>query len=77
VEYDLLDRFDAKTKTSSMSRTTGYTCAAAVHLIAKGLFNEKGIFPPELVGKNKACFDFVLNYLKERGVKWKRHSASY
>jgi lysine 6-dehydrogenase len=70
VEYNMLDRYDPKTKTSSMSRTTGYTCTAAVHLIAKGLFKEKGVFPPELVGKNKACFDFVLEYLKERGVSW-------
>jgi len=72
VEYDLLDRYDPKTKTSSMSRTTGYTCTAAVNLIAKGLFKEKGVFPPELVGKNKECFDFVLSYLKERGVNWKK-----
>lgn len=71
IEWDLLDYFDAKTKTSSMSRTTGYTCTAAVHLIAKKLFSEKGVFPPELVGKNKDCFDFVINYLKERGVKWR------
>src|SRR5205085_12099059 len=27
IEYNLLDRYDAKTKTSSMARTTGYTCA--------------------------------------------------
>jgi lysine 6-dehydrogenase len=71
IEWDLLDYFDTKTKTSSMSRTTGYTCTAAVHLIAKKLFTEKGVFPPELVGKDKNCFDFVINYLKERGVKWK------
>jgi saccharopine dehydrogenase-like NADP-dependent oxidoreductase len=71
VEYNLLDRYDAKTKTSSMGRTTGYTCTALVHLIAKGLFTQKGIFPPELVGKHKDCFDFVISYLKERGVNWK------
>jgi saccharopine dehydrogenase-like NADP-dependent oxidoreductase len=71
VEYDLLDHYDSKTKTSSMSRTTGYTCTAAVNLIAKGLFKEKGVFPPELVGKNQSCFDFVLEYLKEREVIWK------
>jgi len=35
MTYDMLDRYDAKTKTSSMSRTTGYTCTAAVHLIAQ------------------------------------------
>lgn len=71
VEFNLLDYFDNQTKTSSMSRTTGYTCTAAVHLIAEKLFTEKGVFPPELVGKNKACFDFVISYLAERGVNWK------
>lgn len=71
IEYNLLDRYDAATKTSSMARTTGYTCTAAVNLIAKKLFNEKGVFPPELVGKNKVCFDFVMQYLKERNINWK------
>ena len=72
VEYNLLDRYDQITRTSSMSRTTGYTCTAAVHLITRNLFREKGVFPPELIGSNKACFDFVLQYLHERGVIWKK-----
>ena len=55
-----------------MARTTGYTCTAAVNLIAKKLFTEQGVFPPELVGKNKKCFDFVMSYLGERGVKWEK-----
>jgi len=70
IEWNLLDYFDKETKISSMARTTGYTCTAAVNLIAEHLFNEKGVFPPELVGKHKACFDFVLNYLKKRKVNW-------
>ena len=73
VEYNMLDRYDAKTKISSMSRTTGYTCTAAVNLIAKKMFAEKGVFPLELVGKNKECFDFVINYLRDRGVNWRRN----
>ena len=73
VEYNMLDRYDAKTKISSMSRTTGYTCTAAVQLIAKKLFEERGVFPPELVGKHGDCFDFVIGYLKERGVIWRRN----
>jgi len=72
VEYNLLDTYHSETKTSSMSRTTGYVCTAAVQLIAKKLFTEKGVFPPELVGKQKSCFDFVIDYLKERGVNWKK-----
>lgn len=70
VEYDLYDEFDETTQTSSMARTTGYTCTAAVHLLHQNLFTQKGVFPPEFIGKDKPCFDFMLQYLKERGVNW-------
>ena len=68
IVYDLYDEYDAATKTSSMARTTGYTCAAAVNLLVNNLFNEKGVFPPELIGRHEQCFTFILNYLKERNV---------
>lgn len=70
IEYNLLDKFDAATQTSSMARTTGYTCTAAVHLLANNMVTKKGVFPPELVGDDKNAFDFVLNYLQERNVNW-------
>jgi lysine 6-dehydrogenase len=70
IEYTMLDRFDSTTKTSSMSRTTGYTCTAAANAFAEGLFNEKGVFPPEQVGKHKNVFDYIINYLEERNVNW-------
>jgi saccharopine dehydrogenase-like NADP-dependent oxidoreductase len=72
IEYNLFDEYDPITRTSSMARTTGYTCTAAVNLIAKKLFTKKGIFPPELIGNDKTCFDFVMNYLHERNVIWKK-----
>lgn len=68
VVYDLHDDYCKKTKTSSMSRTTGYTATAAANLILNGTFTEKGLFPPELIGKHEECFNFIMNYLKERGV---------
>jgi lysine 6-dehydrogenase len=68
VVYDLFDEYDVVTETSSMSRTTGYTCTAALNLLAKGLFTSKGVFPPELVGSNETCFRFILDYLRERNV---------
>ncbi|MDQ6756174.1 MAG: saccharopine dehydrogenase, partial [Bacteroidota bacterium] len=71
IIYDLYDEYDPITKTSSMARTTGYTCTAAVNLITNNLFNEKGIFPPELIGKHEKCFSFILNYLKDRNVVYK------
>ena len=70
IEWNLLDFYDHETKISSMARTTGYTCTAAVNLLTQNLFNEKGVFPPELVGKYKNCFDFIIEYLKERKVNW-------
>jgi len=72
IEYEMLDRYDKETQTTSMARTTGYTCTAVVNLVLKKMFNEKGVFPPEMIGKDKACFDFVLGYLNKRGVTWRR-----
>ncbi len=76
VTYDLYDEYDPKTQTSSMARTTGYTATAAVHLIDKGVFNEIGVFPPELIGKYQVCFEFFLGYLAERGVHYRRSEES-
>lgn len=70
VEYFLYDEYDSVNQTSSMSRTTGYTCTAAVNMMAENLFTAKGVFPPELVGKQKVCFDFMMSYLAERNVNW-------
>jgi lysine 6-dehydrogenase len=70
--YDLYDEYDAVTQTSSMGRTTGYTCTAAVNMLIENLFTEKGVFPPELVGKDEACFNFILNYLKERNIHYRK-----
>ena len=74
VVYNLYDEYCHDTQTSSMSRTTGYTATAAANLFLEGLFNEKGVFPPELVGKHESCFKYFMNYLKERGVVYKKTS---
>jgi saccharopine dehydrogenase-like NADP-dependent oxidoreductase len=72
IEYFLYDEYDASTNTSSMSRTTAYTCTAAVNLLSSQLFNEKGVFPPELIGKHPQCFDFILKYLENRNVVYQK-----
>jgi lysine 6-dehydrogenase len=70
VEYSLYDEYCNETKTSSMARTTGYTATAAANMFLDGLFKEKGVFPPELVGKHKVCFDYFLKYLEERNIHY-------
>lgn len=74
VIYDLFDTYCPETKTASMSRTTGYTATATANLVLEGLFTEKGVFPPELVGKYKDCFSYVIDYLKERNVNYIKRS---
>jgi saccharopine dehydrogenase-like NADP-dependent oxidoreductase len=69
--YELLDRFDQKTKTSSMARTTGYTCTAVATLMLEGLFTQKGIVPPEYVGAEEQCYRAVLGYQKERSISYR------
>ncbi|MBT8336797.1 MAG: saccharopine dehydrogenase, partial [Gemmatimonadetes bacterium] len=56
------------TETSSMARTTGYTCAAMVRLVAGGAWTDPGVAPAEVVGRNADCFEFVMKHLGERGV---------
>lgn len=52
-----------------MARTTGYTGTAAVNLLLERFFTDKGVFPPEQVGKDKKYLDFILNYLEQRNIK--------
>ena len=72
VRYDLYDLYDRNTDTISMARTTGYTCTAVANLILDGHYQQEGINPPEYVGVKQHDFDYVLNYLAERGVVYKK-----
>ena len=74
VVYSMHDEYHSETGTSSMARTTGYTATAAASMFLDGLFTEKGVFPPELVGKQKSCFDYFMAYLKERDIHYIKSS---
>jgi len=67
--YDMLDRHDAATDTSSMARTTGYTCTAIARLLARGDYARPGVSPPEFVGREPGCLKAVRRDLAERGVR--------
>jgi hypothetical protein len=73
---ELLDRYDETTHTSSMARTTGYTATAAVRLIAEGLYKQPGIIPPEKIGREHRCVEFMLKNLAERKVFYNHTTAS-
>jgi len=70
IVYSLYDEYCNITQTSSMARTTGYTATAVANMFLEGLFSKKGVFPPELIGKDEACYNYILNYLKERNIHY-------
>ena len=67
--WDLLDRYDPATRTTSMARTTGYTATAGVRLVARGAWTRPGIAPLEHLGADEACFRGLLADLEARGVR--------
>lgn len=72
IVYDLYDEYCSETEISSMARCTGYTATAAANLYLDGLFNEKGVFPPELISKEDVVFKYILEYLEERNISYKK-----
>jgi saccharopine dehydrogenase-like NADP-dependent oxidoreductase len=70
--YNLVDQYDPSTKTSSMARTTGYTCTAVAHLILENQWQKKGVFPPEFIGAEEKAFLFILNYLQSRNIRYQK-----
>ncbi|MDF1572669.1 MAG: saccharopine dehydrogenase C-terminal domain-containing protein [Bacteroidales bacterium] len=70
-QYDLYDRYDARTDTLSMSRTTGFTCAGTADLVLKNRVTAKGVLAPEVIGGNEADFHHLMDYLAARGVLYR------
>lgn len=68
-DFFMLDRFDPITRTTSMARTTGYTCAVAVRQVIAGLFRRKGICPPEYLGATDGCFADMRAELEQRNIQ--------
>jgi saccharopine dehydrogenase-like NADP-dependent oxidoreductase len=66
--YDLLDRYDPETETTSMARTTGYTCAVVARQVARGLYTKRGISPPEYLGGVRACYQDLMAELERREI---------
>ncbi len=69
--YDLFDRFDHDAGVTSMARTTGYTATVALRMVAEGLYTHQGISPPEYMGRQVGCVDYLLRGLADRGIVYR------
>jgi lysine 6-dehydrogenase len=69
--FDLLDTYDRESRTTSMARTTGYTCTTVARLFAGGKLRQTGICPLEFVGQDDQCYRYVMDGLKKKGIVFK------
>ena len=67
--YYLLDQYDEETQTTSMARTTGYTCAIVARQVINGLLTQKGICAPELIGRTEGCYENLVGEYAKRNIR--------
>lgn len=68
-KYFIFDSYDPAEDNSSMARTTGFTCCAAARFLLEDRYDRKGICPPEYLGEDEQCFEFIITYLKNKGIR--------
>jgi len=66
--YFIFDAFDKESHTSSMARTTGFTCCAAARFLLDHKYERKGICPPEYLGEDENCYNYIVSYLDKKGI---------
>jgi saccharopine dehydrogenase-like NADP-dependent oxidoreductase len=67
--YYLIDSYDTVENNSSMARTTGFTCCAAARYFLENGFKRKGICPPEFLGEDENVFNYIISYMKKKGIR--------
>ncbi len=69
-QYEMIDRFDVATQTTSMARTTAHPCSTVALMVLEGKITERGFIPPELAIKDDR-FDEFLSRLELKGLNIK------
>jgi lysine 6-dehydrogenase len=68
IVFDVFDRRDRASGLSSMSRTTGFTCAAVARLVLEGKVASTGIHAPEQIGQ-RGHYPDVEARLMQHGIR--------
>ncbi len=66
----MLDRYDAKTGMTAMSRTTAFTTSVVAQLAARGGLKEHGVHPLERIARDDKAYGFILAEMESRGVRF-------
>lgn len=65
----MVDRYDAATGLTAMSRTTAFTTSVVAQLAAEGGLGGPGVRPLERVGADPGAYGFIVDRMAARGVK--------
>jgi lysine 6-dehydrogenase len=68
--WDLYDRYDAASRSTSMSRTTAFPCAIVARMLLDGRIAQPGVIVPERLGQQPGVADAVIAELQRRGVRY-------
>jgi saccharopine dehydrogenase-like NADP-dependent oxidoreductase len=66
--FELMDRTDRSSGTTSMARTTGFPCAIVARMLANGEYADPGIRALEHMGRDEKISASLLAALRARGV---------
>ncbi|MHA1708731.1 MAG: saccharopine dehydrogenase family protein [Candidatus Baldrarchaeia archaeon] len=66
--FDLVDRFDEREEITAMARVTGYMASTVTKILASGEIKQKGIVPPEILGRDTAIFKKIIEDLGKRRI---------
>jgi len=72
IRWELFDRTDRATGATSMARTSGFPAAIVARLVAEGRVKDAGVLPPELLARDPALAQTILDELGGRGVTIRR-----
>jgi saccharopine dehydrogenase-like NADP-dependent oxidoreductase len=68
--WQMVDRYDAASTRTAMSRTTALTTSVVAQLAAAGGLGRPGVRPLERVATDEKAFHFVRDALERRGVRF-------
>ena len=66
-QYEMVDKFEVATQTTSMARTTAFPCSTVGQMMLEGKITERGFIPPELAIKDER-FDEFVSALERKGL---------
>ncbi len=68
--FELLDRTDKTSGTTSMARTTGFPCAIVAGMLARREYAAPGVAAPEVLARDRLASTRLLEGLAARGIVW-------